>query len=238
MIGRRNRLVVRRPMIVLLVLAGIAACGGPGAAANAELPPPGPNALRTQPVSRAPATRDSLLRELESAEARWRAQRPTDYWLRVHWEGTPAPSGDSVHIVDVRDGRVVAVRNRTGKVVLEVEGAVFDSMRDPFLGLREAVQTGRAAEVRFDPALGYPTLVSYDWRTEAGERGRLTFRYRVEPPGQVRDDEASPRRPSNDTLKLSSARVEASGWTPVSFQEPWRAPDPRRHNRLQLNVGR
>ena len=183
MIGRLDRPVVRRPTLVLLVLTAAVACGGPGAA-DVELPPPGPNTLRTQAVWRAPATRDSLLRELESAEAQWRAQRPTDYWLRVHWEGTPAPPGDSVHIVDVRAGKVVAMRNGAGKVVLEVEGAAFDSMRDPFFGLSEAVRTGRAAEVRFDPALGYPTLVSYDWRTEAGERGRLTFRYRVEPPEQ------------------------------------------------------
>jgi hypothetical protein len=116
---------------------------------------------------------------LEPARARWARSGPANYRMTLHrsCECTEAMSGPVV--VTVRGGAVTArVYERTGAPVAASYAGVFPVVEGLFALVEAGIRAGtRPADVRYHPALGYPTRVVFgDPATDAPVTAVTAFR--------------------------------------------------------------
>jgi len=153
----------------LTLLAGLAACHGPRAlVAGPEWSTPAcdrgaaPAFHRTGSVL-TPAERDSILRDLETHRAAWRARHITDYRLRVA-EACFCP-GSPPGVLEVRNGSPVAAFDTAGRssrpLLARWSSYAVEGLFDV---VERTARSGEVLEVRYDPCLGYPTAIRGNMR--------------------------------------------------------------------------
>lgn len=108
------------------------------------------------------AQRDSLIREVQARRAAWRAHGIIHYRIRVAvgcmcpWPKTPA-------VVEVRDGRAVALRDTTGRDAGPVrEPWSRYTVEGLFDRLEWAAQHDDVVAATYDARFGYPTTIRGD----------------------------------------------------------------------------
>ena len=122
------------------------------------------------------AERDSLLRVIESAEARWRAGRPAAYTMTVVAACFCRDGGQPV-ILRVASDSVVASRDTTGQQSWPDDWRTGLHVAGLFKEARQfACDSTRTTRVTVDPALGYPRRLYTESRLEVSDSER---EYRV-----------------------------------------------------------
>lgn len=122
------------------------------------------------------AVRDSLLRQLESGEQKWRASRPTAYQMTVVAACFCRDRGQPVELV-VRGDSVIASRDTTGQQSWPDDWRAGLHVAGLFREARQyACDSTRTTRLSFDPSLGYPTLLRTESRLEMSDTDR---EYRV-----------------------------------------------------------
>lgn len=167
----------RLRQLTLVVVVGAAACHHRAAAPPVTTPPaapppaPPPIVQRTRRGALTPTERDSIVAEAQRRRAEWRARGITRYRLTVA-VGCFCPWPDTPGVIEVRGGKVVALRDTAGKSlgavrepwsIYTVEG-LFDMVeqgarRDDVLAVAYDSIYGFPAHVRGDLKLGLPD----DW---------------------------------------------------------------------------
>jgi Family of unknown function (DUF6174) len=122
------------------------------------------------------AARDSLLRQIEAGEQKWRAARPAAYTLTVVAACFCRDRGNPVVLRVVADS-VVASRDTTGQQSWPDDWRDGLHVAGLFKEARQfACDSTRTTRLRLDPALGYPTVLSTVSRLEVSDSER---EYRV-----------------------------------------------------------
>jgi hypothetical protein len=108
------------------------------------------------------AERDSLLREVEARRSAWRALGINAYRIEVA-VGCFCPWRDTPGVLEVRDGKPVALRDTAGKSM----GAPREpwsryTVEQLFDHVARAAVSSDVVEVAFDPTYGYPAYVRGD----------------------------------------------------------------------------
>jgi Family of unknown function (DUF6174) len=120
--------------------------------------------------------RDSLLRLIDAREAKWRAARPPDYTMTVVASCFCRDGGLPV-ILRVRGDSVIASRDTTGQQSWPDDWRTGLHVAGLFKEARQfACDSTRTTRVTFDPALGYPRMLSTASRVEVSDSQR---EYRV-----------------------------------------------------------
>src|SRR4051812_11494050 len=169
---------MRLGMAVLLCVAGGRSHAPPPPRLETETPVT--LRQRESPAALTQAERDSLLRDVATRRAAWRA-RHIDHYEIVVAAGCFCPWPSHPAVLDVRNGVVTALRDTLGKSL----GAV----REPWSlytveGLFDAVEQGArrddVLEVAYDPRYGYPAQIRGDMKLRLPDdwfwvkAGRLT----------------------------------------------------------------
>jgi hypothetical protein len=122
------------------------------------------------------AERDSLLRLIDAREAKWRAARPPDYTVTVVASCFCRDAGLPV-ILRVAGDSVVASRDTSGQQSWPDDWRAGLHVAGLFKEARQfACDSTRTTRVTFDPALGYPRVLSTASRVEVSDSER---EYRV-----------------------------------------------------------
>jgi hypothetical protein len=141
----------------------------PGATPDPDAPKP---ASGFTPI----AVRDSLLRQLEAGEQKWRAERPPVYQITVVAACFCRDRGQPVELV-VRGDSVIASRDTTGQQSWPDDWRAGLHVAGLFREAKQfACDSTRATRVSIDPALGYPTVVRTESRLDMSDTDR---EYRV-----------------------------------------------------------
>ncbi len=120
--------------------------------------------------------RDSLLREIDSGEQRWRAGRPETYQMTVVAACYCRDRGQPVELV-VRGDSVIASRDTTGQQSWPDDWRTGLHIAGLFREARQyACDSTRTTRVTLDPTLGYPTVVRTESRLEMSDTDK---EYRV-----------------------------------------------------------
>ena len=110
-----------------------------------------------------PATRDSLLQDLERRRATWQTRHLTTYRLRVvETCFCPlAPPG----VVEVRDGIVVAAFDTAGRSAPALVSRLSSyTVEGLFNAIERTLRSGELLEVSYEPCLGFPTALRGNMR--------------------------------------------------------------------------
>jgi uncharacterized protein DUF6174 len=141
----------------------------PGRMADASAPPPRDGYT---PL----ATRDSLLRQIDAGEQKWRASRPAAYRMTVVASCFCRDRGLPVVLSVVADS-VVASRDTTGQQSWPDDWRIGLHVAGLFKEARQfACDSTRTTNVTLDRTLGYPTVLSTASRLEVSDSER---EYRV-----------------------------------------------------------
>ena len=149
-----------------VVLVLLAACrhAPPPPRLETETLPPVTLHQRQSAAALTPAERDSLLREVATRRAAWRARHISDYQVVIA-AGCFCPWPSHPAILEVRSGVAAALRDTLGKP--------FGALREPWSlytveGLFDAVeQSARrddVVEVAYDPRYDYPAQIRGDMK--------------------------------------------------------------------------
>ena len=105
-----------------------------------------------------PAERDSILRDVATRRAAWRARHITDYRLRVG-ETCFCP-GSPPAVLEVRNGVPVAVLDTAGRSAgpLLARWSAY-TVEGLFDVIERTARDGAVLEVSYDACLGYPTAI-------------------------------------------------------------------------------
>jgi len=114
-------------------------------------------------------------RQLQAARLKWERTRPAAYTFTIARYCFCAPGGGPV-IVSVRDG---VVESRTyaanGAAVAPAYAEYFPTIDGLFEVIEDARQRADAIDVTYDPAFGFPAVISIDYiRTSADDE--ITYR--------------------------------------------------------------
>ncbi len=141
----------------------------PGATADPDAPRP---ASGFTPI----AVRDSLLRELDAGEQKWRAGRPPTYQMIVVAACFCRDRGQPVELV-VRGDSVIASRDTTGQQSWPDDWRAGLHVAGLFREAKQfACDSTRTTRLSLDSALGYPTVVRTESRLDRSDTDR---EYRV-----------------------------------------------------------
>ena len=141
----------------------------PGATADPDAPRP---ASGFTPIK----VRDSLLRELDAGEQKWRAGRPPVYQMIVVAACFCRDRGQPVELV-VRGDSVIASRDTTGQQSWPDDWRAGLHVAGLFREAKQfACDSTRTTRLSFDPTLGYPTVVRTESRLDMSDTDR---EYRV-----------------------------------------------------------
>ena len=113
--------------------------------------------------------------QLQAARLKWERTRPAAYTFTIARNCFCAPGGGPV-IVSVRDG---VVESRTyaanGAAVAPAYAEYFPTIDGLFEVIEDARQRADAIDVTYDPAFGFPAVISIDYiRTSADDE--ITYR--------------------------------------------------------------
>ncbi|HEV8304562.1 MAG TPA: DUF6174 domain-containing protein [Gemmatimonadales bacterium] len=110
-----------------------------------------------------PAARDSILRDVETRRAAWRARHITHYRLRVS-ETCFCPRSPPA-VVEVREGMVVAAFDTAGRPApsLRAHWSSY-TVEDLFNVIERTARDGAVQEVGYDACLGYPSVIKGNMR--------------------------------------------------------------------------
>ena len=111
---------------------------------------------RQRPLS--PAERDSLARDAHAHRTAWRARHIMDYRLRVA-VGCFCPWPSSPGVLDVRNGRAVALRDSSGRATPLREPWSAYTVEGMFDLIEQAVEKNDILEVSYDACLDYPIAI-------------------------------------------------------------------------------
>lgn len=182
----------RPPLILCSVVVALLACEPQtgGGAKSADLARNVAQACRDvdpggMPDSSAPAprsgytpvaARDSLLRQIEAGERKWRAARPPDYTVTVVASCFCRDRGNPV-VLRVRADSVVDARDTTGQQGWPDDWRSGLHVAGLFKEARQfACDSTLTTRVSLDPTLGYPSVLSTQSRLEVSDSDR---EYRV-----------------------------------------------------------
>ena len=127
---------------------------------------PDPGASRPASGYTPLAVRDSLLREIDSGQERWRARRPESYQVTVVAACYCRDAGQPVELV-VRGDSVIASRDTTGQQSWPDDWRTGLHIAGLFREARQyACDSTRTTRVTLDPTLGYPTRLRTESRLE------------------------------------------------------------------------
>jgi hypothetical protein len=188
-------ILLERPVILAAITVTMLACeprsqdGAPGSRrANAaqsvaqacrDVDPgrmPDPSAPQPRDGYTPLAQRDSLLRQIEAGEQKWRAARLPGYTITVVAACFCRDRGQPV-ILRVLADSVVASRDTTGQQSWPDDWRTGLHVAGLFKEARQfACDSTRTTRVTFDPGLGYPRMVSTQSRLEVSDSDR---EYRV-----------------------------------------------------------
>lgn len=185
---------LRRALIVASGVVVLAACNKPDGGSEATNAPTAAqnvaSACRDVDASRMPdptgprpaagytpiAVRDSLLRQIDAGEHKWRASRPAAYEMTVVAACFCRDRGQPVELV-VRGDSVIASRDTTGQQSWPGDWRTSLHVAGLFREARQyACDSTRTTRVRLDPTLGYPTVLRTESRLEMSDTDR---EYRV-----------------------------------------------------------
>jgi hypothetical protein len=122
------------------------------------------------------ALRDSLLRQIDAGEQKWRASRPESYQITVVAACFCRDRGQPVELV-VRGDSVIASRDTTGQQSWPGDWRASLHVANLFREARQyTCDSTRTTRVRLDPTLGYPTVLRTESRLEMTDTDR---EYRV-----------------------------------------------------------
>ena len=122
------------------------------------------------------AVRDSLLRQIEAGEAKWRATRPPGYMVTVLPSCYCRDRGQPV-ILHVVGDSVIASRDTTGQQSWPDDWRTGLHVAGLFKEARLfACDSTRTTRLTLDPALGYPSVLATESRLEVSDSER---EYRV-----------------------------------------------------------
>jgi uncharacterized protein DUF6174 len=118
------------------------------------------------------ATRDSLLRQLEAGEQKWRAKRPQTYTMRVVASCFCRDRGVPV-ILRVAADSVIDSRDTTGQQSWPDDWRTGLHVAGLFKEARQfACDSTRTTRLTLDPRLGYPRVLSTASRLEVSDSER------------------------------------------------------------------
>jgi uncharacterized protein DUF6174 len=118
------------------------------------------------------ATRDSLLRQLEAGEQKWRARRPSAYVMTVVASCFCRDRGNPVVLSVVADS-VVGSRDTTGQQSWPDDWRMGLHVAGLFKEARQfACDSTRTTQMTLDPRLGYPRVLSTASRVEVSDSER------------------------------------------------------------------
>lgn len=122
------------------------------------------------------AARDSLLRQIEAGEQKWRAARPPGYTMTVVASCFCRDRGNPV-VLRVAADSVIASRDTTGQQSWPDDWRTGLHVAGLFKEARQfACDSTRTTRLTLDPTLGYPRVLSTDSRLEVSDSER---EYRV-----------------------------------------------------------
>jgi hypothetical protein len=124
------------------------------------------------------------LREVHRALARWEARGFTDYRFEAVSSCFCAPEVTRWARVEVRGGAVVAVRSvETGELYPSSSHGMWATIEDRLAGLLRARTDNGLKEivVRFDPVLGFPTVISHRYDSDILDAGGTVSMRNVAP---------------------------------------------------------
>jgi hypothetical protein len=137
---------------------------------------PDPSAPRPRAGYTPVAARDSLLREIEAGEQKWRAARPQGYTMTVVPSCFCRDRGNPIVLRVVADS-VVASRDTTGQQSWPDDWRDGLHVAGLFKEARQfACDSTRTTRLTLDRALGYPRVLSTESRLEVSDSQR---EYRV-----------------------------------------------------------
>ena len=141
----------------------------PGATPDPDAPRP---ASGFTPI----AVRDSMLRQLEVGEQKWRAGRPGEYEMTVVAACFCRDRGQPIALV-VRGDSVIASRDTTGQQSWPDDWRAGLHVAGLFREAKQfACDSTRMTRISLDPTLGYPTLLRTESRLDMSDTDR---EYRV-----------------------------------------------------------
>lgn len=153
-----TRLRAARTLLVIAVCSLAAACGGSG--------PLAPNELR----------------QLVAAERRWAARGFGDYAYEVRVLCFCPPEINEWKVVDVRGGRVTAVRDLAGVAIPPERWYGRPTVEELFTRARGPYDEWVASvEMAFDPALGFPTRLAFISKPNIADAGAVYEARNVRP---------------------------------------------------------
>jgi hypothetical protein len=122
------------------------------------------------------ATRDSLLRQIDAGEQKWRTARPAAYTMTVVASCFCRDRGNPV-VLRVLADSVVASRDTTGQQSWPDDWRAGLHVAGLFKEARQfACDSTRTTRLTLDPGLGYPKLLSTESRLDVSDSER---EYRV-----------------------------------------------------------
>jgi hypothetical protein len=184
-----------RRVLILAGIAAIAACNKPDSGGSDARSPvsaaqnvanvcrdvaggttPDPDAPRPSSGFTPIAVRDSLLRQLEAGEQKWRAERPPAYQMTVVAACFCRDRGQPIELV-VRGDSVIASRDTTGQQSWPDDWRAGLHVAGLFREAKQfACDSTRTTRLSLDPSLGYPTVLRTESRLEMSDTDR---EYRV-----------------------------------------------------------
>lgn len=105
--------------------------------------------------------RDSLVRDAQVHRAAWRARHIADYQIRVA-VGCFCPWPSSPGVLDVRNGRAVALRDSSGRATPLREPWSAYTVEGMFDLIESAARKDDVIEVSYDACFDYPTAIRGD----------------------------------------------------------------------------
>ncbi|MCG8466882.1 MAG: DUF6174 domain-containing protein [Gemmatimonadetes bacterium] len=131
--------------LLVVALVGTAGCGD------------GPTALSTS--------------TLDSARARWLSSGIRDYDFEYRQQCECGSAFSDAAIVEVRQGRVAAVRYRdSGQPAAATDRGLFPTVDDLFARIEDAIRRNAASlTVTYDTRWGYPTRIDIDYDVQVAD---------------------------------------------------------------------
>ena len=105
--------------------------------------------------------RDSLVQDAQAHRAAWRARHIADYQIRVA-VGCFCPWPSSPGVLDVRNGRAVALRDSSGRATPLREPWSAYTVEGMFDLIESAARKDDVIEVSYDACFDYPTAIRGD----------------------------------------------------------------------------
>jgi hypothetical protein len=184
----------RRALIITTAVAALVGCNKPESGSEATSAPTAKqnvaNSCRDVDPARMPdpagprppggytrlAERDSLLRQIDAGEQKWRSGRPASYQMLVVPACFCRDRGQPIQLV-VRGDSVIASRDTTGQQSWPDDWRTGLHVAGLFREAKQFVcDSTRTTRLTFDPALGYPTLLRTESRLGMSDTDR---EYRV-----------------------------------------------------------